>query len=250
MRADARPPADDQLARLVRAADPVREADVPDAGAPAARQLLATAKAAGRRSARRRTRRVLAGGCVLAVVTTAATYQVLIDRGGRAGESSAVVCVSSAKRDAQLPIVAGVDDPVRTCRERWPELFGAAAPSRLSACVDVSVQGSIHVYAGDPGVCAAHDATPYAGPSPDQLRLVDLRADLAQRVRAARCLSHTRLRQEIDAALARHRLGGWRVVDYENDDAPARHDGCASAYVDEPERRLMITAGLDRSTVE
>lgn len=252
MRADTRPPVDDDLARMVRAADPARAADLPDPDQAAAQRLLATAKTPGRQPTRRPGRRQLIGACALiAVATTAASYQILFDWDGRAGDPNAVVCEAPDRQaGGQTPFVAGVDDPIQSCRRVWPEYFGTAAPTQLTACVDGSRQGSIKVYPGGRGVCETHDATPYRGPSAEQLRLVDFRRELTALARAERCLSYSQLRQATDRALARHRLDSWRIVDYYNTDKPARHDGCTSLYIDEPKHELVLAGGLTESTVD
>jgi len=251
MRADMRPPIDDDLARLLRAADPARGADQPDPDEPAAQRVLAAAKRSRYRPTKRPGRRRLVVACALiAVATTAASYQLLFDWDGRAGDSNGVDCVASGQAEGRAPFVAGVDDPVRSCRQVWPEHFGTAAPTELTACVDGSRQGSIKVYPGGRGVCAAHDATPYRGPTAEQLRLVGFRRELAALARTASCVSYAQLRQATDTALTRHRLDGWRIVDYANTDRPARRDGCASLYVDEPRHELVLAGGGTTSAVD
>src|SRR5882724_7358458 len=90
---------DEELDRMLRESDPVRDTTVVSPDAPAGIQVLARAR---QRTRRRRTRRLVAVPCVAAALlgATAATYGwVAGDGKGHSLESTAVDCHLSSMHD-------------------------------------------------------------------------------------------------------------------------------------------------------
>jgi hypothetical protein len=131
---------------------------------------------------------------------------------GRAASSDHVICNGSSRRDLQLRLDPRTDDPVQRCSEEWDAEFGAPAPDLLTACVDSSIQGSIHVYAGPPDVCAEHDSVIYTGPTEEQRRFAAFMQE-ALALRDAQppdtCTSFEETKATLDGLLEKHRLEGW-----------------------------------------
>lgn len=248
---------DDDLARALRAANPARADDHADPHSAAADQILASA--IGQRDRRPRRSRLapsrprvgvaLVAVGLVAVPAATATYAWIASWGGHAGTSNALSCVASNNTDGQLVFDIRSGSPIEACRRAWPSFHGTSPPQKLTACVDRSRQGSIKVYPGSRAVCQEHDATPYRGPTPEQRRLADFRDDLEATLPRHGCVSYPDLQRTVEATLAKHRLQGWRIEDYQNTDVPHREGGCADvSFIDEPKRTVVLVDALAETT--
>jgi hypothetical protein len=220
----------DVIDDLIRAADPLRDRELPAPGSDEARRAHRTAT----RQPVRVLRRAVAVG-IAAVVGVGAA--VGATRDGHPGTSIQVVCSASPVSDAVVGFDVRTDDPVQVCARRWTEFFHEPAPARLSACVDSSAQGSIKVYPGGTNVCADRHADPYTGPTETQRRFaafLDEAQDLRDRT-GDRCLTLEQLRTVVDGLLATHRLTGWT---YGRPDSP--EPSCATVVgFNEPEKMII-----------
>ncbi|MFD5625464.1 hypothetical protein [Streptomyces sp. NPDC127072] len=200
---------DEALDRMLRDSDPDPDERATDPDSPVATGILARV----RRRARERRRRVLVMVPAVALVVTGATAGtyawVAGDGRGHTLDSTGLSCVGSATGDAVVAFDPGTDDPVKACRQRWPELFGQPAPAELTACVDSSRQGSINVYPGGRDQCRSHRSDPYLGPTEEQLRLSRFRADLEEQFADRTCVPYPELRRAVTRLVDRHGLTGW-----------------------------------------
>ena len=231
---------DDEMDRMLRNSDPGFDTPTADPDSAVAVRILARV----RRSTRQRRRRLLVLTPVVAVAVagaTAGTYAwVAGDGKGHTLDSTGLMCVASGEADAVVGFDPASDDPVRTCREQWQELFGQTAPDALTACVDSSRQGSVAVYPGGRGECGRHRADPYTGPTREQLHLALFRTDLKAHFADRTCVSYPEFRKVIDGLLAKHRLTGWSSGHFQTADKEPEGPCAEISYYDEPEKTIWL----------
>ncbi|MEU5703546.1 hypothetical protein [Streptomyces aurantiacus] len=231
---------DEALDRMLRDSDPDPGERATDPDSPVATRILARV----RQSTRRRRRRLLVMVPTVALVVTGATAGtyawVAGDGRGHTLDSTGLSCVSSADGDAVLNFDPGTDDPVDTCRERWRESFGQAAPTELTACVDSSQQGSITVYPGGRDQCGSHRSDPYLGPTEEQLALSRFRADLKKQFPDRTCIPHPEFRKVIDRLLDRHGLTGWTARHFQTADREPEGACADVSHYDETDRIIWL----------
>jgi len=231
---------DDELDRMLRAGDPGPAGSATDPDSPTAARILARV----RRSARQRRRRVLVLAPAVALTVagvTAGTYAwVAGDGKGHTLDSTGLTCDGPDRGDAVVGFDPGTDDPVRECRQRWPELFGRPAPGTLTACVDSSRQGSIVVYAGGRDQCARHRADPYLGPTREQLGLAHFRTDLKAHFAERTCVPYPEFRKVVGQLLAKHDLTGWKSGHFQTADKEPEGACAEISYYDEPAKTIWL----------
>ncbi|WP_043663184.1 hypothetical protein [Streptomyces xylophagus] len=237
---------DDELDRMLRDSDPAPDESPTDPDSPTAAGILARV----RRSARQRRRRIMIMAPAVALTVagvTAGTYAwVAGDGRGHTLDSTGLTCDGPQQGDAVVGFDPGTDDPVRTCRQQWQEMFGQPAPGTLTACVDSSRQGSIVVYAGGRDQCGRHRADPYLGPTREQLGLSLFRAGIKEHFAGRTCVPYSEFRKVVGQLLAKHDLTGWKSGHLQSA-AKEPEGACAEiSYYDEPEKTIWLgdhTAG-------
>lgn len=241
---------DDELDLMLRNGDPVRggrdhdgrtlDSRAADPDSPEALRILVRV----RRRMRQRRRRVLVlvPAVALSVVgITAGTYAwVAGDGHGHALDSTAMSCRSDNQRDAVTGFDPGTDDPVRTCRQQWQEMFGVPAPSALTACVDSAAQGSIVVYPGGRDECGRHRSDPYTGPTQEQLRFALFRTDIKAHFAGRTCVPYSEFKKVTTGLLARHHLTGWTVRDFQTAEKEPEGACAEVGYYDEARRTVVV----------
>jgi hypothetical protein len=232
---------DDALDRMLRDSDPGFDGPAADPRSTAAGQILARV----RRRARQRRKRLLAATPAVALAmagATAATYAwVAGDGHGHTLDSTGLTCVRSDRTDAVVTFDPATEDPVRTCRQQWQDMFGQPAPDTLTACVDSSQQGSIVVYPAGRGTCGRHHADPYTGPTPEQLRLALLRTGLKTQFSERTCIPYPEFTKAISRLLATHDLTGWTSRHSQSADKEPEGPCAEISYYDEPNRTIWLT---------
>ncbi|MFJ2264147.1 hypothetical protein ACIOKD_38690 [Streptomyces sp. NPDC087844] len=231
---------DEALDRMLHDSDPDPGERATDPDSPVATSVLARV----RQRARRRRRRALVMVPTVALVVTGATAGtyawVAGDGRGHTLDSTGLSCVSSDNGDAVMNFDPGTDDPVATCRVRWPELFGQAAPAELTACVDSSRQGSVNVYPGGRDQCRSHRSDPYLGPTEEQLRFSRFRADLKKEFADRTCVPHPEFRKVVGRLLDRHGLQGWTARHFQTADREPEGPCADVGFYDETERIIWL----------
>ncbi|MGK5533849.1 hypothetical protein [Streptomyces sp. URMC 129] len=193
---------DHELDRLLRAADPVRAADitVPARFTPARRRY-------------RRPLLVVPAVALTVAGATAGAYAWVADDGTPADSVNLTCAMDGYQAGADFDAAGGVD-PVQACLDTIAEAGAFPVPTGpLTACV-ARQDGTLWVYPGEEEVCEENDAVVYTGTTDEQRRFALFREELLRAEDfAGVCLSRDELEERITGLLEKHGLGGWTVED-------------------------------------
>lgn len=232
-------PTDDELDRMLRESDPAHDGPMTDPDSPTAVGVLARVR---RRTRQRRKRiLVLAPAVALAVAgATAGTYAwVGGDGKGHTFDSTTLSCRPNSQRDNVVNFDPRTDDPVRTCRREWRS-FGVPAPSALIACVDSSSQGAIIVFPGGRDECERHRADPYVGPTQEQLRFAQFRADIKAHFAGRTCVPYPEFKNAVAQLLSANSLTNWKTSHLQTVEKEPEGACAEISSYDEPNRTVDL----------
>jgi hypothetical protein len=231
---------DDELLQLLRAANPVPDAQTLGLRAqPEADELLRGVM----RAHRPRPRRALLIAAVIAIalllLAGLAAFFLRDDEKPKSAPGS-VTCATAPDLHARQVVTAGPGDPIALCRELWNKrVLGPEEPKDLAACV--RREGALVVFPGEWGTTCRRLGL--ATPARQSDALVQFTTTFGRELER-RCVGTREAIHLATRLLAEHGIKGWAVT-VATDHPFGPQFPCAAYAMDEPTRTITIIPIFD-----